>query len=155
MLTTVRTRTSRTVATAVLAATAALGSTVVTAAPAEATTLGTRAVQEAAKHYRQPYKYGAAGPDRFDCSGFTMYVFSRLGKSLPHSSRAQYTAPGVHHVSRASLQPGDLVFTFRDGTIKHVGIYAGGNEMWAATQTGDVVRKQSMANRVLRYGRVG
>jgi cell wall-associated NlpC family hydrolase len=52
------------------------------------------------------------------------------------------------------LAAGDLVFTIRDGGIGHVGIYAGNNEMWAATQTGDVVRKQSLSNRRLVFGRV-
>ena len=128
---------------------------VVLAAPAEAaTTLGQRAVAEAARHYQAPYHYGSAGPTRFDCSGFTMYVFQRLGRSLPHSSSAQYSASTVRHISRAQLAPGDLVFTIRDGRIRHVGIYAGGNMMWAATQTGDVVRKQSLSGRSLVFGRV-
>jgi cell wall-associated NlpC family hydrolase len=125
------------------------------ATPASAApTLGQRAVSEAQRHYNKPYKYGAAGPSRFDCSGFTRYVFSRLGRSLPHSSASQYNASGVRHISRASLTLGDLVFTVRDGRIRHVGIYAGSNQMWAATQTGDVVRKQSLSGRVLKFGRV-
>jgi cell wall-associated NlpC family hydrolase len=128
---------------------------VVTAAPATASTsLGQRAVSEAARHYKAPYSYGSAGPSKFDCSGLTLYVFSRLGRSLPHSSSAQYNAPGVRHVSRSQLVAGDLVFTIRNGKIGHVGIYAGDNQMWAATQTGDVVRKQSLAGRTLVFGRV-
>ena len=64
-----------------------------TASPAEAATAyQQRVVAEAAKHRGAPYQYGAAGPTRFDCSGFTMYVFSRFGKRLPHSSAAQYSA---------------------------------------------------------------
>lgn len=131
---------------------AALGS--VGVVPAEASTLNQRAVNEAAHHYGQHYQYGAAGPTRFDCSGLTMYVFRRLGRSLPHNAAAQYDARGVRHVSRAQLLPGDLVFTIRSGGIRHVGIYAGGNMMWAATQTGDIVRKQSLSGRQLVFGRV-
>lgn len=138
-------------ATATLAV-AMLGT--VTVAPAEAATLGQRAAAEASRHYGKAYQYGAVGPTRFDCSGLTLYVFKRLGRTLPHSSAAQYNAPGVRHVSRASLAVGDLVFTIRTGRIRHVGIYAGGNMMWAATQTGDIVRKQSLANRQLVFGRV-
>lgn len=124
-------------------------------APAQAApTLGQRALTEAARHYNKPYQYGAAGPSRFDCSGFTMYVFKRLGRSLPHQSSAQYNAPGVKKVTRSTLRFGDLVFTIRNGRIGHVGIYAGNNQMWASTQTGDVVRKQSMSNRTLVFGRV-
>jgi cell wall-associated NlpC family hydrolase len=127
-----------------------------TARPAEAATatLGQRAVTEASHHYKTPYQYGAAGPSRFDCSGLTMYVFKRLGRSLPHSSSSQYNASGVRHISRSQVAAGDLVFTIRDGKIGHVGIYAGNNEMWAATQSGDVVRKQSLSNRRLVFGRV-
>jgi cell wall-associated NlpC family hydrolase len=134
----------------------ALCSSLATAAPAGAATLtlGQRAVAEAQRHYQQPYHYGSAGPTRFDCSGFTMYVFSRLGRSLPHSSASQYNARGVKHISRSQLRVGDLVFTIRSGAIRHVGIYAGSNAMWAATQTGDVVRKQSLSGRTLVFGRV-
>jgi cell wall-associated NlpC family hydrolase len=126
-----------------------------TPAHAAGTTLGQRALAEAQKHYGQPYKYGAAGPTRFDCSGFTMYVFSRLGRSLPHSSAAQYNAKGVRHIDRKDVRPGDLVFTIRSGSIRHVAIYAGSNAMWAATETGDVVRKQPLSGRTLVFGRVG
>jgi len=133
----------------------ALLSLVVVARPADAApTLGQRAVAEASRHYNAPYRYGAAGPSRFDCSGFTMYVFGRLGRSLPHSSASQYNARGVRHISRAQIALGDLVFTIRDGRIRHVGIFAGNNQMWAATQTGDVVRKQSLSGRTLVFGRV-
>lgn len=121
---------------------------------AAAPTLGQRAVAEAQRHYNKPYKYGASGPTRFDCSGFTMYVFSRLGRSLPHSSASQYNARGVRHITRSQLVIGDLVFTVRSGRIGHVGIYAGNNQMWASTQTGDVVRKQSLSGRTLKFGRV-
>jgi cell wall-associated NlpC family hydrolase len=156
MLPTTRARKSRRrrLLAALLAAAAVTTAGVITAPSADAaTSLGQRAVTEAAKHYQAPYKYGASGPTRFDCSGFTMYVFGKLGRSLPHSSGSQYNS--VHHISRAQLTPGDLVFTLRSGTIKHVGIYAGSNQMWAATQTGDVVRKQSLSGRTLVFGRVG
>lgn len=144
---------TRTLVVAVLAG-SVLGTGTLTPAQAATQTLGQQAVDEAARHYQAPYSYGAAGPTRFDCSGLTQYVFKKLGNSLPHGSRAQYNANGVRHVSRNQLRLGDLVFTIRDGKIGHVGIYAGSNLMWAATQTGDVVRKQSLANRQLVFGRV-
>ena len=116
-------------------------------------TLGERAVAEAKRHQGAPYAYGAAGPSRFDCSGFTMYVFSRLGRRLPHNSSEQASA--VRAVPAADKRPGDLIFTFHGSTIGHVGIYAGGSQMWAAVQSGDVVRLQSFAGRSYRVGRVG
>jgi cell wall-associated NlpC family hydrolase len=95
------------------------------------------AVVEIAKRYLgAPYQWAAAGPDRFDCSGFTMFVYRQVGVSLPHSSRAQIGYG--ERVSRANLQPGDLVFF--GSPIHHVGIYVGGGMMIHAPHTGAVVR---------------
>jgi cell wall-associated NlpC family hydrolase len=91
----------------------------------------------------KPYSWGAAGPNAFDCSGLTRYVYGRVGISLPHSSRAQYGSG--RHVSRDELQPGDLVFFSRGGTISHVGIYIGGGNFVHAPRTGDVVKISSLS----------
>lgn len=91
-----------------------------------------------------PYKYAASGPSTFDCSGFTMWCYAQVGVSLPHSSRAQI---GVgERVSRANLQPGDLVF-FGKSRIHHVGIYIGGGNFVHSPRTGDVVKITSLASR--------
>ena len=124
--------------------TALVGSLLVsTGSSAEATTPGSAAVQEASRHHGQPYVYGASGPTRFDCSGFTLYVFSRFGKRLPHSSSAQYGA--VRHIPKSDKQVGDLIF-IRDssGSIGHVGIYAGNGTMWDAPKRGDVIRHRAI-----------
>jgi cell wall-associated NlpC family hydrolase len=147
------TQTRRTPALLVLL-TALLGSMLVsTASPADATTTGTSYVQEAARHNGQPYVYGAMGPDRFDCSGFTKYVFSRFGKTLPHSSAAQYGY--VQHIAKTSKQVGDILF-FRSssGSINHVGIYAGGSYMWDAPKSGDHVRKRLIYSSNYSVGRI-
>lgn len=124
-------------------------------APAAASpTLQQRALAEVQKHAGKAYRWGAAGPTRFDCSGLTMYVYSRLGRSLPHNSGAQSTARGVKLVANMTKKPGDLIFAYRDGAIRHVGIYAGGADMYAAVQSGDVVRKQSFHGRRYQVGRV-
>ncbi|MDH4139710.1 MAG: NlpC/P60 family protein [Coriobacteriia bacterium] len=83
-----------------------------------------------------PYRWGASGPNAFDCSGFTMFVYSQVGVSLPHSSRAQLGCG--ERVSRSDLQPGDLVFF--GSPIHHVGIYVGGGNYIHAPHTGAVVR---------------
>jgi cell wall-associated NlpC family hydrolase len=126
---------------------------VATGTPADATTPGSAYVQEASRHHGQPYHYGSVGPTRFDCSGFTLYVFSRFGKRLPHSSSAQYSA--VRHIAKSSKQVGDLIF-FRDssGYIGHVGIYAGSGKMWDAPRTGDVVRLRALYSTNYVVGRI-
>jgi cell wall-associated NlpC family hydrolase len=116
-------------------------------------TLAERVLAEARRHKGAPYSYGAAGPYRFDCSGFTMYVFGRFGIHLPHSSSAQ--AGVARRIPDDQKRPGDLIFTYRGGTIGHVGIYAGGTQMWAAVETGDVVRLEDLAGRAYQVGRVG
>jgi len=104
--------------------------------------VGDVVIDEAQRHKGAPYVYGATGPGSFDCSGFTSYVYRRLGVSLPHSSSGQYAA--IKHVSKSDKKRGDLVFTYDSGGIYHVGIYSGHGQMWAAPKTGDVVRKQTI-----------
>lgn len=104
-----------------------------------------RVVQIALSLLGRPYRWGAAGPNAFDCSGFTMYVYAQIGISLPHSSAAQYYSG--RRVSYDELQPGDLVFfARRGGRISHVGIYIGGGNFVHAPQTGDVVKISSLSS---------
>ena len=105
----------------------------------------------AASEHGKPYSYGGSGPSSFDCSGFTSYVFRHFGINLPHSAAAQYGV--VHHVSKAAKRLGDLIFMYDSGGIYHVAIYAGNNEMWAATHTGDVVRKERLYSSSYKVGR--
>jgi cell wall-associated NlpC family hydrolase len=115
--------------------------------------LGARAVAEAARHLGAPYVYGATGPNAFDCSGFTRYVFGRLGVSLPRTAAEQYDA--VRHVAVADRQPGDLIF-FRlgSGGVDHVGIYAGNDQVIVAPKAGDHVRYEAIWTSY-EVGRVG
>jgi cell wall-associated NlpC family hydrolase len=105
--------------------------------------LGERAVLEAARHLGAPYVYGATGPRTFDCSGFTRFVYAKLGVSLPRTAAQQYGA--VRHVANADRQPGDLIF-FRlgGGGIDHVGIYAGNGVIIVAPKTGDHVKYEAI-----------
>lgn len=66
------------------------------------------------------YKYGSAGPNYFDCSGFMYYVFKKHGITLSRSSHAQY-AMG-EYVKKENIQRGDLVFFIRGQGIGHVGL---------------------------------
>jgi cell wall-associated NlpC family hydrolase len=78
----------------------------------------------------------------FDCSGLTKYVYKQFGVKLPHNSAAQYHV--VDHVAKSNMRRGDLVFIYDEDGIFHVGIYAGHHQMWAATHTGDMVRKEKI-----------
>ncbi len=101
---------------------------------------GARVVHAASKEWGHPYVYGGEGPVAFDCSGLTKYVYNKFGVQLPHNAAAQYQV--VDHVSKSDMRLGDLVFFYDGSGIYHVGIYAGGHQMWAASHTGDYVRKQ-------------
>ena len=70
-----------------------------------------------------PYVYGGASRSGFDCSGFTMYVYKRVGFSLSHGATDQ--ARRGARVSLRHLKPGDLVFYGGSGYYGHVAIYAG------------------------------
>lgn len=83
-----------------------------------------------------PYQYGGNGPDSFDCSGFTKYVYAHFGVDLPRIASDQQGA-GTS-VSRDQLQPGDLVFF--GSPAHHVGIYVGNGCYIHAPRTGDVVK---------------
>jgi cell wall-associated NlpC family hydrolase len=83
------------------------------------------AVDTARAQVGKAYRYGAAGPDSFDCSGLTQYAYRAAGIELPHSSRSQ-SEMGTP-VERADLQPGDLVFFY--DPVGHVGIYVGDGQM--------------------------
>jgi cell wall-associated NlpC family hydrolase len=113
--------------------------------------VGRRALAEAPSHQGAPYQWGAAGPDRFDCSGFTMYLLGRQGRQLPRTASEQYMASTK--VAQDDKQPGDLIFIYDTGRIHHVGIYAGHGLMWAATHSGDVVREQSIWTTEYNVGR--
>ncbi|BCY10023.1 C40 family peptidase [Actinoplanes sp. L3-i22] len=112
---------------------------------------GLRVVTEAARHRGKPYLFGASGPNRFDCSGFTMYVYRKTtGKSLPHKADLQQRYGRA--VSRSAARPGDLII-LRNGSYGfHAGIYAGGGQMWAAPRAGKTITKQKIwtSNYVVR-----
>lgn len=148
-----------------------LGTTFAAACPANAQAVtgserGAEVVGYAARWLGTPYAYGggnAHGPSRgfcagtggylgracladktvgFDCSGLTLYAYAQVGITLGHYTGDQWNQ-GTH-VTRAALQPGDLVFFATNpanpATIHHVGLYIGDNEMIDAPTTGTTVR---------------
>jgi len=106
---------------------------------------------EAKRHTGALYKFGASGPSRFDCSGYTMYVYKKTtGKSLPHKANSQQKYGSA--VAKGNKKVGDLI-VFRNGSYGyHAGIYAGNGYMYDSPHTGARVGKHKMygSNYVVR-----
>ena len=123
--------------------------------PATNTNSASAVVNLAYAKLGSPYVWGAEGPNSFDCSGLTSYVFrNAAGVSLPRTSSSQY---GVgRSVSKANLQPGDLVFfATGGGGVSHVGIYVGGGSMVHAPNSGDVVKVSNINSSYWQKAYVG
>jgi peptidoglycan DL-endopeptidase CwlO len=110
--------------------------------------LGERVARIAHRYLGAPYAYGGATPSGFDCSGFVMFVYSKIGIDLPHHAASQYGYGRA--VEYSALKAGDLVFFYGLG---HVGLYVGRGLFIDAPQSGDVVRKRPLAER--RHSFVG
>ena len=104
-------------------------------------TVGYQALQAAISREGDPYVWGAAGPSAFDCSGLVVWAYAQEGIALPHFTGDLWNS-GVH-VTRADLEPGDLVFFFAD--ISHVGIYIGNGMMIDAPDFGQTVQVQPIS----------
>jgi cell wall-associated NlpC family hydrolase len=109
-----------------------------------------KAVQVALAQLGAPYRWGATGPNEFDCSGLMSFAYRLANAPIPRTSRTQYAAlaQAGRSVAMNALLPGDLVFFATDpgnpATIHHVGMYVGKGLMVHAPHTGDVVRTASV-----------
>ena len=105
---------------------------------------GTEVVNYAYKFLGKPYVYGAAGPNAFDCSGLTQFIYNKFGVDI---SRTTYTQvnEGIK-VNRNELRAGDLVFFNTGGSISHVGIYIGNGEFIHAPRSGKPVMVSSLSD---------
>jgi cell wall-associated NlpC family hydrolase len=104
---------------------------------------GGKAARKACSLIGKPYVFGSDGPNTYDCSGLTKEAWATVGVTLDHYTKDQWNEG--KSVSRADLQPGDLVFFF-PGSLHHVAIYIGGGEVVHAPHTGDHVRMAVMDN---------
>ena len=92
-----------------------------------------------------PYRNGGADPNGFDCSGFTQFVFSQYGLSLPREVREQYRVG--KSVKPRDLAPGDILFfTTTDPGPSHVAIAIGGDEFVHAPSSTGVVRVEHLSS---------
>jgi cell wall-associated NlpC family hydrolase len=103
--------------------------------PASVRAFGVRATSVASNYAGSPYLWGGTSPRGFDCSGYTQFVYRRLGVNIPRTAQAQFD--GSHKVGKR-VREGDLVFFFRTSprTVFHVGIYGGENRVWHAGRPG-------------------
>ncbi|WP_396334948.1 NlpC/P60 family protein [Clostridium sp.] len=100
---------------------------------------GQAIVNEARKHLGKPYVWGATGPNSFDCSGLTQYVYKQaLGIEITRTTNTQINVG--REVSRSELQPGDLLFP----TSGHVQIYVGNGKVIHSPEPGRVVEEVPM-----------
>jgi cell wall-associated NlpC family hydrolase len=102
-----------------------------------------KVMAEAKRHVGALYLYAAAGPSRFDCSGYTMYVYRKAaGVKLPHKANSQQNYGKA--VSKSSAKVGDLII-FRSGSYGyHAAIYAGGGYMYDSPHSGARVGKHKI-----------
>lgn len=113
--------------------------------------IGEQAMALAKQQLGKPYVYGAAGPNRFDCSGLFYYIFNRLGVNIARTSSSQYYNSGTF-VSVDEMQPGDLVYLFdpkydySGGRLPttHVLMYIGNNTVLHASTTSNTVRTDTL-----------
>ncbi|ULT56571.1 LysM peptidoglycan-binding domain-containing protein [Neobacillus drentensis] len=105
-------------------------------------------ISEAKKYIGSPYKWAGNTPAGFDCSGFTVYVFNKVGISLPRTAATQWDAA----TPVSSPRVGDLVFfeTYKVGP-SHVGIYLGDNKFISAASTGVVISDMTSSYWKTRY----
>lgn len=100
----------------------------------------TGAVAAALTKLGSPYGWGATGPNQFDCSGLMFWAYQQQGRTIPRTSQAQLA--GGTPVSRAELQPGDIVGYYPG--VTHVGMYIGNGQLVHASDYGIPVQVVSV-----------
>ena len=115
----------------------------------------TKIEQNAKKFLGYRYVWGATGPNKFDCSGFTQKVFKIVGINLPRVSREQ--AKVGKYVSFDALKKGDIVFFDtnhkKTGRVTHVGIYLEDGKFIHASSGGKRVMISSFKRRTFYKNR--
>lgn len=129
------------------------------------TTLQDDIIQYGRQYLGKPYRYAGKGPNSFDCSGYTSFVFRKFGYRLDPSSAGQdRQIPTI--ARREDLRKGDLVFfegNRKNGRVGHVGIvteaFPNGQFKFihSSTTSGVIISSSTepyYASRYLRGGRI-
>ena len=116
-------------------------STAPSGAASTVSTRGDRVARMSTRYLGIRYRWAGSSPSSgFDCSGFVMYLYRKVGVELPHNAAMQYRHGRA--VSRSSLRAGDLVFF---NGLGHVGIYLRGNRFIHASSSGGAVKISSLS----------
>lgn len=110
-----------------------LASSIVMAIPAnaEAATIQEKAASVAKAQIGDPYKWGAKGPNAFDCSGLVWYSFYKAGKGWSYKPTNSMRKYQTNDITVSQRKVGDLIFFRRKGSSdwSHVGLYVGSGYM--------------------------
>lgn len=97
-----------------------------------------RAMKVALAQRGDPYRYGAAGPNSFDCSGLTKYSYGRVGRSLPRTT--DQLKSQLRGIAKSDRARGDIIVFVNGGDAYHAGIYIGNNQIVHASRSGTPVK---------------
>ena len=97
-----------------------------------------RAMKVAMAQRGDPYRYGATGPNAFDCSGLTKFSYGKVGRTIPRTTDQQKA--GLRAITKANKRRGDLIIFVRGGDAYHAGIFIGKNRIVHASRSGTPVK---------------
>jgi cell wall-associated NlpC family hydrolase len=97
-----------------------------------------RAMKIAMAQRGDPYRYGAAGPNAFDCSGLTSFSYARAGRSIPRTTDQQKA--GLRSVAKGAKRKGDIILFHKNGNAYHAGIFIGNNKIVHSSRSGTPVQ---------------
>jgi cell wall-associated NlpC family hydrolase len=97
-----------------------------------------RAMKVALAQRGDPYRYGAAGPNAFDCSGLTQFSYGRVGRTIPRTTDQQRA--GLRAVARSAKRRGDIILFVNGGDAYHAGVYIGKNKIVHSSRSGTPVK---------------
>ncbi|RKR03406.1 NlpC/P60 family protein [Kushneria sinocarnis] len=102
-------------------------------------------IERARQALGTPYRYGGTTASGMDCSGLAQVSYAAAGITIPRTSQQQFDRLPHRDVAR----PGDLLF-FGSGSVSHVGVYIGNQQMIHAPGSGRSVRTSNITKRYWR-----
>lgn len=107
--------------------------------------LASQVVDFAKQQLGKAYRYGAEGPNAFDCSGLTYYVYKHFGYSIPRDSEGQGFGSYAPTVSKSDLKPGDIIVFSSSSGGYHIGLYIGDGKFIHSPNPGRTVSINSLS----------